>query len=164
MKRKAIIFGIKGEKLTKEEAIFIKKEKPWGIILFSRNIKNINQLRNLTKDIRINVKDNKYPILVDQEGGRVSRLDKIFDFSLFSQNYFGKLYNKDKKRFYYYFDIYVNNVSEILKNAGININTVPVLDVLRNYTHKVIGDRSYSNNPNIVSKIGSHCIDLFKKK
>ena len=41
MIRKAIIFGINGTKLTTEERYLLKTEKPWGIILFSRNIKNI---------------------------------------------------------------------------------------------------------------------------
>ena len=48
MNRKAIIFGIKGKKLKYDEKVLIKNVKPWGIILFSRNIKNINQLKNLT--------------------------------------------------------------------------------------------------------------------
>ena len=39
--RKAIIFGIKGTKLTKKEKSLIKNYKPWGIILFDRNIKNL---------------------------------------------------------------------------------------------------------------------------
>ena len=47
MKRKAIIFGIKGIKLTTQERLLIKKEKPWGIILSSRNIKDILQLKFL---------------------------------------------------------------------------------------------------------------------
>ena len=47
MNRKAIIFGIKGTKLTVEEKYLLKTEKPWGIILFSRNIKNLFQLKFL---------------------------------------------------------------------------------------------------------------------
>ena len=52
MNRKAIIFGIKGYRLKKEERLFFKKNKPWGIILFSRNIKNLSQLKNLITDIK----------------------------------------------------------------------------------------------------------------
>ena len=96
MKRKAIIFGIKGTKLTVEERFLIKTEKPWGIILFSRNIKDLFQLKYLVNDIKNSVKDKNYPILIDQEGGKVSRLNKIIDLSLFSQNFFGKLYKKNK--------------------------------------------------------------------
>ena len=88
MNRKAVIFGIKGMKLTPEERILLKETKPWGIILFSRNIENFEQLRKLIREIKITMQDTKYPILIDQEGGRVSRLNKIIDFSLFSQAFF----------------------------------------------------------------------------
>ena len=163
MNRKAIIFGIKGPWLTKNEKLFFKREKPWGIILFSRNVKNIVQLKNLVDDIKNLFQDKKYPILIDQEGGRVSRLDKIIDTTIFSQSYFGKLYNKDKKAFYYYYKIYISKVCDILRNVGVNINTAPVLDVRRKNAHKIIGDRSFSFYPTDVSKLGKLCIDLYKK-
>ena len=88
MNRKAIIYGIKGYKLTRNEKLFFQKSKPWGIILFSRNIKNILQLKILISDIKKLTKDRKFPILIDQEGGKVSRLNKIIDLSTFSQSYF----------------------------------------------------------------------------
>ena len=163
MKRKAIIFGIRGTKLTIEERYLLKTEKPWGIILFSRNIKNLFQLKILINDIRKSIKDKNYPILIDQEGGRVSRLNKIIDSNLFSQGYFGKLYKYDKKVFIHHYKIYIDKVSNILKKVGININTVPVMDVRRKNSHNVIGNRSFSTDPTIVSKIGNLCINLYKK-
>ena len=163
-KRKAVIFGIKGLKLTKGEKNLIrKKNQPWGIILFSRNIKNIFQLKSLVDSIKKINKDKKYPILIDQEGGSISRLNKIIDLSIFSQDYFGKLYAKDKKLFLNYYKIYINTVSDILNYIGININTVPVLDVRRKKAHNVIGTRSFSENPTNVSKLGDLCIDFYKK-
>ena len=103
--RKAVIFGISSYKLKKREKIFFKRSKPWGIILFSRNIKSLDQLKNLVKDIKITFNDDKYPILIDVEGGKVSRLNKIIDLSIFSQNYFGNLYNKNIKLFIIYKEI-----------------------------------------------------------
>ena len=97
MRRKAVIFGIRGIKLTPDERHLLKTEKPWGIILFSRNIKNLFQLKILIDDIKKSIKDKNYPILIDQEGGRISRLNKIIDLSLFSQDYFGELYKYNKK-------------------------------------------------------------------
>ena len=79
MNRKAVIFGIKGTQLTNEERYLIKTEKPWGIILFSRNVKNLFQLKQLTNDIKKSINDKNYPILIDQEGGKVSRLNAIID-------------------------------------------------------------------------------------
>jgi len=163
MRRKAIIFGIRGTKLTAEERHLLKTEMPWGIILFSRNIKNLFQLKFLINDIRKIIKDKNYPILIDQEGGRVSRLNKIIDLNLFSQGYFGKLYKYDKKVFTDRYKIYIDKVSDILKKVGININTVPVMDVRRKNSHNVIGNRSFSTDPTIVSKIGNLCINLYKK-
>ena len=163
MRRKAIIFGIRGTKLTTEEKRLLKTEKPWGVILFSRNVKSLVQLKFLTNDIRKSIKDKNYPILIDQEGGKVSRLNRIIDLSLFSQDYFGKLYKYDKKFFTQHYKIYLDKVCDILKKVGININTVPVMDVRRKNTHNVIGTRSFSTNPAIVSKIGNLCINLYKK-
>ncbi len=163
MNEKAVIFGVKGYSLTKKEKAFFKKTKPWGIILFSRNIKNILQLKLLIKDIKKIFNKKKYPILIDQEGGIVSRLNKIINLSFFSQNFFGDLYNKDRKLFYKVYKIYVDTVCELFKKVGININTVPVLDVSRKYTHDVIGNRSFSKSSKKVSKLGNICIDLYKK-
>ena len=103
MRRKAIIFGIGGTKLTSEERNLLKTEKPWGIILFSRNINDLFQLKCLINDIKNCIKDSNYPILIDQEGGRVSRLNKIIDLSLFSQDYFGKIYKQNKKKYTFWY-------------------------------------------------------------
>tara|TARA_Y100000590_G_scaffold264563_1_gene297279 strand:+ start:6419 stop:7369 length:951 start_codon:yes stop_codon:yes gene_type:complete len=162
-KRKALIVGIKGKSLTKDEKKLLQKDSPWGVILFSRNISNIKQLKILISSIKKLMKDKNYPILIDQEGGRVSRLNKLVDFNLFSQSYFGKLYKNNYKYFNVLYKIYIDHVSTILREVGININTVPVLDIYRKESHNVIGDRSFSDNPSIVSKIGNLCIELYRK-
>ena len=163
MNRKALIIGVKGLALTNEEIQLLKVKKPWGVILFSRNIRDILQLKSLISMIKNSIKDKKYPILIDQEGGSVSRLNKIIDLSLFSQDHFGRLYKENKINFLHYYKIYIDKVCDILRNVGININTVPVLDVRRKYTHKIIVNRSFSSDSATVSKIGKLCIDLYKK-
>ncbi len=163
MYRKAIIFGIRSTKLSSDEKSFLIKQKPWGIILFSRNIKNIKQLKFLINDIKKIFRDNNYPIIIDQEGGRVSRLNKIMDFGLFSQEYFGTLYKNDKNHFFKVYKIYIDTVCYILKNIGVNINTVPVLDLRKKNSHNIIGDRSFSSDPTIVGKMGNLCVDLYNK-
>ena len=163
MNRIAVIFGVKGYKLTNKEKKLFKKTKPWGIILFSRNIKNLSQLKILINDIKKILRDKKYPILIDQEGGKVSRLNKIIDLSFFSQYSFGKLYNKNKKLFYIVYKIYIDKVCGIFKKVGININTAPVLDIIRRKTPNFVGSRSFSQNSESVSKLGKLCIDLYKK-
>ena len=96
MNRKAVIFGIKGLNLSRKEKSLFLKVKPWGVILFSRNIKNISQLRSLVNNIKKIFNDKNYPILIDEEGGRVSRLKNFIDSSIFTANYFGNLFKNDK--------------------------------------------------------------------
>ena len=99
--RKAFIIGLKSYKLSSKEKLFLKQHKPWGVILFSRNIKSIKQTKALTDSIKNIFKDNKYPILIDQEGGRVNRLNKIISFDNLNSEYFGNLFEKDKKKIKY---------------------------------------------------------------
>jgi len=161
--RRAFIVGIKSTTLTKKEKKFLKKYKPWGVILFSRNIKELKQIKNLISNIRLIFRDKKYPILIDQEGGRVDRLNKLIESSIFTAEYFGNLYKKNKYKFYNYYRIYIKQVSYLLNELGININTVPVLDVRSSKSSNIIGNRSYSSLPKNVSKIGDFCIEEFKK-
>ena len=152
---KSFICGLKGKHLSNQEKKFLTKHKPWGVILFSRNISSIKQTKNLTNSIKKIFKNNNYPILIDEEGGRVTRLKKFIDSSLFSAKYFGDLYKKNNKKFEIYFSVYVKQISYLLRSLGININSVPVLDLRRSITHNIIGDRSYSSNKKLVTKIES---------
>ena len=159
--RRSFIVGIKSTKLSLQEKIFLKKYKPWGIILFTRNIKNINQAFKLTSSIRKIFKDKNYPILIDQEGGRVNRLQNIISFENLSSEFFGKMYINNFKKFKFFYKLFIDKTSYLLKSMGININTVPVLDVRVRGASNIIGDRSFSEDPEIVSKIGDFCIDCF---
>ena len=161
--RSAFITGLKSTSLNIKEKKFLKKYKPWGVIIFSRNIKSFKQLSKLTKDIKKIFNDHNYPILIDEEGGRVNRLKKLFDTSIFTGSFFSSIYQKDIKKFRLYYKIYSKQVSYILRHVGININTVPVLDVRRTNSNNIIGDRSFGYNPKIVSKIGDFSIDEFTK-
>jgi len=162
MIRKAAIVSIKGLLLTSREINILTKEKPWGIILFKRNISSENQLIALTKNIRKIMKDKKFPILIDEEGGRVSRLSNFLDNTLYNQKYFSDIYKSDKLIGARVYRNYINSLSKILLKTGININTTPVLDLTKKNTHNIIGDRSYSKNPNIVNELGKLCVNYYK--
>jgi len=159
--RRAFIVGLKSTILSNKEKKFLKKYKPWGVILFSRNINNIEQTKILTDNIKNIFKDKNYPILVDQEGGRINRFNKIINVSPFTAEYFGNLYKKKIKDFLIYYKIFIYQTSFLMKQMGININTVPILDVRRKKSNNIIGDRSFGSNPKIVSKIGDFCIKNF---
>ena len=159
--RRSFIVGIKSIKLSKKEEHFLKKYKPWGVILFSRNIKDIKQTFKLTSSIRKVFKDKRYPILVDQEGGRVNRLKNIISFDNLTSEFFGNKFIKNYREFNFFYKLFIDKTSYLLRLLGININTVPVLDLKIKGANKVIGDRSFSRNPKIVSKIGDYCIQFF---
>ena len=127
--RRSFITGIKGTKLNKKEIDFLKKYKPWGIILFSRNLDNLNQIKNLTSSIKLIFRDKNYPIIIDQEGGKVNRLNKLISLDNLTSEFFGKIFIKDKKEFNIFYKLFIDQISHLLLKLGININTVPVLDL-----------------------------------
>ena len=161
--RRAFIVGIKSTKLSNKEIYFLKKYKPWGIILFTRNIKDIGQTYKLTSSIRKIFKDKKYPILIDQEGGRVNRLKNIISFDNLTSEFFGEKFIKNFREFNFVYSLFIDKTSYLLKSMGVNINTSPVLDLRVKGASNIIGDRSFSKDPKIVSKIGDLCINNFKK-
>ena len=153
MKKKAIIISIKGYKLSIKERELLSKERPWGVILFKRNIKSLNQIQNLTKNIKKYTKDKKFPILIDEEGTEVSRLSKILNHNI-NANFFGNLYKKNKEFSISLYKSYLRTLCSNLRSIGVNINTIPVLDVLRKSTHSIIGKRSFSKKKEIVKHLG----------
>ena len=157
MKRKALIVSIKGTSLSRMEKILLSKEKPWGIILFKRNLKSYNQIRKLTAHIKKLTKNKYFPVLIDEEGSNVTRLNKIISHNI-SANFFGNLYEINKIFCFKILKHYIYSLSKFLTELGININTIPVLDVLRNHTSKVIGNRSFSKNKKIVKDLGNFTI------
>ena len=161
--RRSFIVGIKSTKLSLREKNFLKIYKPWGVILFTRNIRNINQTLKLTSSIKKIFNDINYPILIDQEGGRVNRLKNLISFDNLTSEFFGNKYIKNRKEFIFYYKLFVDKTSYLLKSIGVNINTVPVLDLRFVGASNIIGDRSFSRNPKVVSKIGDYCINYFKE-
>jgi beta-N-acetylhexosaminidase len=160
MKKKAIIISIKSYKLSKNEIRLLSDEKPWGLILFKRNIKSLQQLKKLIIKIRKTTKDSKFPIMIDEEGKTVSRLSKIINHDV-TQKLFGDIYKSVPKISITLYKKYIDNLCILFRNIGININTVPVLDVIRKKTHNIIGNRSFSNNPDIVKKLGKICVSQY---
>ena len=161
--RRSFIVGIKSTKLSLREKNFLKIYKPWGVILFTRNISNINQTLKLTSSIKKIFNDKNYPILIDQEGGRVNRLKNLISFDNLTSEFFGNKYINNRKEFIFYYKLFVDKISYLLKSIGVNINTVPVLDLRFVGASNIIGDRSFSRNPKVVSKIGDYCINYFKE-
>ena len=159
--RRSFIIGLKSLKLSAKERIFLREYKPWGVILFARNIKNIKQTSKLTSSIRKIFNDRKYPILIDQEGGRINRLKNLISFDNLTSEFFGNKYINNLKEFKIYYKLFIDKTSYLLRSIGANINTVPVLDLRIKGASNVIGDRSFSADPKIVSRIGDYCIKYY---
>ena len=150
---KPVIYGIKGTSLNDEEKYFFSKNSCLGFILFSRNIVDKIQLKNLTNSLR-ELMEGEVLILIDQEGGRVARLAPPIWNAYPAGKYFADLYqqnpqNAKQKLFENYAQI-----ARDLVEVGINVNCAPVLDVLNPKTHKVIGDRAFGENAKQVADLG----------
>ena len=157
-----LICGISGEKLTTEEIKFFRDYKPWGIILFERNCIDKDNLKNLTKELK-EINHQNIPILIDQEGGRVSRLN-FKGVSKFKSNlFFGQIIEKDADLGFELLRLNTEILAHTLKELGINTNTVPVLDLPTANESGVIGDRAFSINERTVSKAGKIVIETNNK-
>ena len=164
IKTKAIIISISNFYLSRKEIQLIKKEKPWGIILFKRNINNSKQLLKLTSKIKSVTKNKNYPILIDQEGGSVSRLSEILFDEGFSQKFFGDIFEINQELSFKLYKNYMIYITNKLKSFGLNINTVPVNDLLTNFSTKILKNRCFSYKKNIIKKLSNFCINVYRKK
>ena len=162
MIKKAIIISLSGYKLTKVELNIFKKYLPWGVILFRRNIRDFIQLKKLILSIKKITRDKNYPILIDEEGGDVSRLENIINNKNFSQKDFGKIFDLNQKIGSNIYKYYINEICIILKSLGININTIPVLDRQYKFTHKFLKNRVYSSKIKTIKALSNICIDTCK--
>ena len=148
-----LIIGIEGTALNANESNFLSDYNPWGVILFQRNCIDYKKTLTLINNIKSKTHEN-IPILIDQEGGRVSRLNyKEFPRTL-SAKLFGDIFTKDKNLALRALTLNTNLIAASLKDMGININTVPVLDIPSQNESGVIGDRAFSNNKDTISKMG----------
>lgn len=150
---KPVIYGIASTSLTDEEKYFFTKNGALGFILFARNIENKVQLKKLTDSLR-EIMDGEILVLVDQEGGRVARMKEPHWKKYPTGQYFADLYATNPKEAR---EALFKNFQEIgrdLNEVGINVDCAPVLDILTEKTHQVIGDRAYGNNAEQVADLG----------
>jgi beta-N-acetylhexosaminidase len=148
-----VIYGISGTSLKKDEAAFFKKANPLGFILFARNCKNPEQVERLTKSLH-KCMGRDVPILIDQEGGRVARFKSPVWKDRPAAKSFGDKYKRSKKKTLEALNDNTVAIAEDLRDAGVNVNCSPVLDVLTKETHNIIGDRAFSKDVEVVSDLG----------
>ena len=147
----ACILGCAGLTLGREEAAFFRAVKPWGFILFGRNVETPDQVRGLVDSLRETVGRADAPVLIDQEGGRVQRL-KPPHWPVYPQ---GRAYGRlDPLLRREITRLGARLIAHDLASLGINVDCVPVLDVPDPQGHEIIGDRAYGDTPEAVALLG----------
>jgi len=150
----AVIVSCSGTVLTAEEKSFFAALKPFGFILFGRNVEDKPQLTKLCADLRACVGWH-CPILIDQEGGRVRRMRPPHWPDYPSMKEIGDTDDKDR------LIETVRGISNDLNEVGIDVDCAPVLDVLFEDTHAAIGTRAFSDDPVQVGVLGNLAIETF---
>jgi len=152
------IFGLAGTMLSADERDFFKESEPFGFILFGRNVEQRSQLRALTDDLRSLTGRDQLPILIDQEGGRVARMQAPEWLAYPPAAVFEALYARDPLRGLEACALNFEALALDLAEVGITVTCAPVLDVPVAGAHDVIGDRAFSQNPDHVSALGEACL------
>ena len=155
------IFGCFGTSLTAAERSFLTESNPLGIILFKRNCAETHQLHWLIKEIKQAIGREDVAILIDQEGGRVSRLQPPNWMQHPPARAFGAMYEKDPEWGLDAIHCYARLVANELTSLGINVNCAPVVDLAIEGATNAIGDRAYSRQPAVVAALARACAETF---
>lgn len=150
----AAILGCSGPILTAEERTFFRRVKPWGFILFKRNVETPDQVRTLVDALRDTVGRVDAPVLIDQEGGRVQRLGPPHWGRYPPGRAYGELAGNDPLVRREITRLGARLMAHDLAALGINVDCVPVLDVPDPAGHEIIGDRAYGQTPEDVALLG----------
>jgi beta-N-acetylhexosaminidase len=153
MPASAAIYGCQGAVLLREERDFFRDAQPFGFILFARNCETPEQVRALCQGLR-DAAGNDAPILIDQEGGRVARLKPPHWRARPPARRFGELFERNAEMGRDAAYLCARLIAHELKEAGVNVNCAPVLDVPVPGAHDIIGDRAYSMDPATVIELG----------
>ena len=151
---KAMILGSGGTVLTAEELSLYRNERPWGFILFARNITEADQVSDLCAAMRDSIDDPDAPIFIDQEGGRVQRLRPPLAPDYPDGATLGAIYRKNRDAGLRTAWIMSRLHAFDLLKLGITADCLPILDVPARGASDVIGNRAYGNDPESVAEIG----------
>lgn len=153
--------GIPGPHLDEKTGVLIRDTNPGGIILFSRNIQDPIQLAKLCRDLQDRAMEaNGTPLFlsVDQEGGRVARLRE--PFTVFPGNRAIGLSEDPVQEATAFGHI----TAREMKTVGLNMNLAPVVDVQRGEPEKHLEGRMFSEDPEVVARLGRAVVKSFQEK
>ena len=152
MASRAFITGLSGPTMTPSERAFLREARPWGFIIFKRNISDPTQVADLVRDFRDTV-GWEAPILVDQEGGRVQRLGPPHWPAYPPGAVFSAIYDRDPASGLAAARLGAHLIAADLKALGIDVDCLPLADVPVSEADPIIGDRAYGTAPAKVAAI-----------
>jgi beta-N-acetylhexosaminidase len=153
MNSRAFITGISGLELSAVEREFTRHERPWGFILFKRNIATPAQVSSLVRELRDSINSPDAPVLIDQEGGRVARLGPPHWPVYPPGAVFGALYDIDPELGFAAARLSSRLIAADLIDLGITVDCLPLADVPVEGSDAVIGNRAYGTEPGKVAAI-----------
>ena len=153
MSSRAFITGVSGLELTAAEREFIRGERPWGFILFKRNVEAPDQVSGLVRELRETVGATDAPVLIDQEGGRVARLGPPHWPAYPPGATFGALYDIEPAIGLKAARLSSRLIAADLIDLGITVDCLPLADVPVAGADAVIGNRAYGTEPGKVAAI-----------
>ena len=153
MNTRAFITGVFGPELSAAEREFIRLERPWGFILFKRNIETPAQVILLISELRKELGEPDAPVLIDQEGGRVQRFGPPNWPAYPPGAVFGRLYDIDRALGLSAARLSARLIAADLIETGVTVDCLPLADVPVAGADAVIGDRAYGTEPGKVAAI-----------
>jgi beta-N-acetylhexosaminidase len=153
MNTRAFITGLSGPELSAEEREFIRSERPWGFILFKRNIEIPAQVIRLIRESRSALGEPGAPVLIDQEGGRVQRFGPPHWPAYPAGAVFGALYDIDPALGLAAARLSARLIAADLIETGVTVDCLPLADVPVAGADAVIGNRAYGTEPAKVAAI-----------
>jgi beta-N-acetylhexosaminidase len=159
MSTRAFITGISGLELTADERGFLRAERPWGFILFKRNIQMPAQVSALVAELRETVGEPDAPVLIDQEGGRVARLGPPHWPVYPPGAVFGTLYDIDRRLGLTAARLSARLIAADLTDLAISVDCLPLADLPVPGADAVIGNRAYGTEPDKVAAIARAVTD-----
>jgi beta-N-acetylhexosaminidase len=153
MTRRAFITGISGLQLRDDERAFIRAARPWGFILFKRNVEAPAQVSALVQELRDAAEFPDAPVLIDQEGGRVQRLGPPHWPVYPPGEVFSRLYDIDSALGLQAARLSARLIADDLHQLGISVDCLPLADVPVPGADAVIGNRAYGTDPAKVAAI-----------
>jgi beta-N-acetylhexosaminidase len=156
---RAFICGLQGTAITDDERAFLRDARPWGVILFKRNIGEPDEVRRLCADVRQSLEQEDAPILIDQEGGRVQRIGPPHVRAYPSGAAYGRIYEINPMLGVEAAHLGARLIALDLASLGITVDCVPVLDVPAEGNTPAIGDRTLGRTVDSVSTLGAAQMD-----